>query len=217
MALVRDSAERVTLVDTRAATGKKETEFGYDRDGNVLDRRVDLYTDSAGVRKGDTYSFRFDALGRETHTFFCGSYRANCDPARASVQPEQTTTTSYWDSGALRSRTKPNGVVETRTFGDDGDILSMRRTKGSAGAVLKDQGYVYDDNGNRTRDERGEHLFNARRQLIEWTRAQGPRAGTTVNYTLNGAGAILAEDDAGSKLSTSSRGIGWIAPAGEHG
>jgi RHS repeat-associated protein len=187
----RDAAERVIRVDPPAAQGKKNTEFAYDRDGNVIDRRVD----GAGGTSGDTYSFRYDALGRETHMFFHNDWQQTADPARFAGQPDHTTTTTRWDSGALRSRTRPNGVVESRWFADDGDILRMRRSKGSTGAVLKDQQYVYDDNGNRTRDERGTHVFNARRQLVQWTRAQGPRAGSTVSYGLNGAGAILRRED----------------------
>jgi RHS repeat-associated protein len=168
--------------------------------GNVIDRRMDGRVDEWGTQHGDMQSFRYDALGRETHAFFCSDWQETCDPARFAGQAEQTTTTSYWDSGAVRSRTRPNGVVESLSYDDAGDLIGMRRTKGMAGAVLKDQEYNYDPNGNRTRDERGTHIFNARSQLVEWTRAQGPRAGTTVTYGLNGAGAILWQDDAGTRV-----------------
>ena len=86
-------------------------------------------------------------------------------------------------------------MVESRYFADDGDIERMKRTKGSAGATLKDPNYTYDRNGNRTTDERGTHLFNARQQLVRWTRAKGPKAGSSVKYTPNGAGAVVEEVD----------------------
>jgi hypothetical protein len=114
--IVRDAAERVIEVDLPTANNKKDTEFAYDRDGNVIDRRVDGITDSAGVRQGDTCSFRYDALGRETHTSFCNPWQETCDPERFTGQPDHTTTTTYWDSGAMRTRTRPNGVVESLSF-----------------------------------------------------------------------------------------------------
>lgn len=79
-------------------------------------------------------------------------------------------------------------------FDNDGRAARMVREKG--GEELKDRSYSYDPNGNRTSDERGSHLFNPRHQLVCWTRGaqnatQGRPAGSTVDYTLNGAGATL--------------------------
>ena len=73
------------------------------------------------------------------------------------------------------------------------------------------QTYDYDRNGNRTQDERGEHAFNARDQLVRWTRpddrGRQDRRGWSTEYTLNGTGAMLRklEKDAGGaeKIDTS--------------
>jgi len=47
----------------------------------------------------------------------------------------------------------------------------------------KPQSYAYDGNGNRTTDERGSHVFNARDQLVMWRRGpeQKIEAGSLVS------------------------------------
>ena len=64
---------------------------------------------------------------------------------------------------------------------------------------VKDQEYRYDANGNRSRDERGDHQFNSRDQHVQWRRSAdyGQTAGSIVYYEVNGSGAIAEKDDDG--------------------
>jgi RHS repeat-associated protein len=125
----------------------------------------------------------------------CKDGGAHCVPHWGAT-PDRTTTTDYWPSGQVKKRTKPNGVEEKRYFLNDRRLKQMVRTKGTD--VRKDQTYTYDDNGNRTQDERGTHRFNVRNQLVEWTRSKaagpGKPAGSRVEYGLTGSGAIKSRD-----------------------
>ncbi len=199
-----DNAERPTLVNERWTSGK-DSAFAYDSGGNVVTRRTDgtVQTpgDPASYQGGTTTSFGYDALERETSTRVCVSGPVTCVAGSA----DRTTTTDYYDGPRVKTRRKPNGVVETVSFLDDDRLASMKRTKGDAGATLKDLTYTYDRNGNRTQDERGTHLYNARDQLVRWTRGNGQSkpAGSTVKYTLNGSGAItLREDSVNERVET---------------
>jgi RHS repeat-associated protein len=199
-----DAAERPTLIDESwdeegstppAQRKSRDTLLRYDRDGNVLHRLTDGQAsgdDPATFTGGKTTSFRYDDVGRETATWVCRSGGQTCDPG-TGASPDRITTTSYWPSSAVRERTKPNGVVESLYFFNDNRLAQMVRKKGSA--TRKDQPYVYDNNGNRARDERGIHRYNARDQHAIWQRTepagQDKPVGSEVHYRLNGSGAML--------------------------
>ena len=65
-------------------------------------------------------------------------------------------------------------------FDTDGRLNRLRRHRAAdpAETFVKDQSYLYDTNGNRTKDERGTHEFNAKDQLVEWTRSPGRSPGS---------------------------------------
>ena len=191
-----DKAERPILVN-ESWTGGRDTAVFYDRDGATTTRRTDGTVSTAANRDtysgGKTTSFRYDDAGREDRMWVCtDDVDAECS---AAGEPERETETTYHTgSNFIHTRTKPNDVVETFSFLDDAKLNRMERDKGSN--ELKGQDYDYDDNGNRIEDERGEHLFNARSQLIEW--ARGPKTkdpGSKICYELNGAGAITKRTD----------------------
>jgi RHS repeat-associated protein len=196
----RDAAERQTLVNEMWANSK-DTVLTYDKDGNVLTRRTDgavdaavdpAQPDPATYKNGKTTSFDYDPLGRERHTWVCTtSPTASC----AAGGAQRTTSSDYYDGDFLASRTKPGGIVETRSYNDRGKLTNLTRKKGTT--VQKNRSYSYDRNDNRTTDERGTHLFNARSQLIKWTRTNQ----TVVDYTLNGAGAVTKRQDGPLTLS----------------
>lgn len=186
-----DGAERTEVVDERWQNGR-DTAFRHDADGNVLDRWTDTEylgrnaDGTVNVTGGKQTSFTYDELDREV------SMRV-ADAGR----PVRETTTQYWPSGDMRSRTKPNGTVEDWHYLDDGRVNRMRRHRAAAPAteLAKDQQYHYDENGNRDVDERGLHVYNARDQLVRWTPVWD--ASAVVEYDVNGSGAVVAERERG--------------------
>lgn len=192
-----DAAERLTYVN-EDWSGGRDTLIRYDADSNVTSRLTDGVADGNLASKyagGKTTSFAYDNLGRETSMWVCASGGETCDPGLGAT-PTRTTTTAYWDSSQVKTKTKPNGVVESLYFVNDGRLTQMVRKKGAT--TLKDQSYVYDNNGNRAKDERGTHRFNARNQLRRWVRAEAAGAkkpvGSEVEYLVNGSGAITKRD-----------------------
>lgn len=185
-----DGAERPTVVN-ETWSDSRDTTIRYDEDGNVIRRQTDgrlspTAEDPERYLGGKTSSFDVDPLGRET--------RMVVNPA--GTEGPRTTLSDYHPSGALKRREKPNGVVETFSYEPDGRIDRVLRTRNGAGTSVGNQDYTYDRNGNRTRDERGTHSFNARDQLVEWTRAAGRRhAGGRVTYKVSGSGAVLEQKD----------------------
>ena len=113
----------------------------------------------------------------------------NASSCSAGAGGARVTSTDWYPSGELERRTKPNSAVETRAYFEDGRISQMRRV--ANGVQQKDQTYDYDENGNRTRDERGTYLHSARDGLIKWTRSNG----STVSYRLMGSRAIKQSID----------------------
>jgi RHS repeat-associated protein len=181
-----DAAERETLVDETWSAGR-DTKTSYDVGGNVAERRTDGTLDSGSAYDGGrTTTYRYDPLDRETEM-------AVAEPNESA----NTYLTAYHPSGEVKSQRRPSSVDEQTFYRTDGNVSQMRSGP-SGGDRTKDQAYAYDRNLNRTSDERGTHAFNARDQLVSWTRAAGqPGAGKTVRYELDGTGQITREDDAG--------------------
>ncbi len=189
-----DAAERQTLVNELWQRGR-DTTFRYDADGNVTRRQTDgrflpTAEDPDRYVDGRTTAMTYDPLDRETRTVVCRTPVASCTPADAGAR---VTTSEWFDSGDKSLTVKSNDVRETRFWFNDGRLAQLRRVT-AGGSVEKDQTYTYDDNGNRTRDERGTHAFSPRDGLIRWTRTKAP-AGTRVFYDLTGSGAIEREQD----------------------
>ena len=184
-----DVAERKRYVDEEWTRGK-DTKFDYDANGNIVGRRTDgelTGIDRSGYVGGKLTNYAFDALDRET--------QMTVDPA--GTVANRVATTEYWPSGEPSRRVKSTGVEETWFFANDGRLLRDRRAGG--GVLAKDQEYRYDPNGNRSKDERGDHTFNARDQLVEWKRGEKyAQPGSKVSYDVNGSGAVTEERDEGA-------------------
>jgi len=179
---VRDEAERETRIDEQWTDGR-DVLLTYDtaNTGRLTQRRTD------GALSGDSYTganaksttFGYDSLGRETSM--------TVDPAQGA---DRVTQTRWHDSGALRKRTKPNGSVDAWSFNALGEKTSHERIRAGQSSDPDRQGYDYDANGNRERDERGSHDFNARDQLVKWTRpsdsGRSDRRGWATSYTITG-------------------------------
>ena len=180
-----DDSERRTIVN-EARTNGHDTALDYDHDGNLTRLRVDGRITAVGTGGivssyvgGKSTSFDFDSLGRETR-------------AEVTASPNRVTRTEFWPfSDLVRSRTKSNGVEERFEYLNDGRTSRMQRFA-PGGSQTKDQGYEYDRNGNRTRDERGQFAFNGRDQLAVWSR---PADGSLVFYEHNGSGALTRRSD----------------------
>jgi RHS repeat-associated protein len=192
-----NKAEQPVLVD-ETWNGGRDSTFTYDANGNVRRRQTEGQAgppaDPSDLEQPYTYSgadarttaFHYDAIDRELWTAVCQGAGA-CSATEAGAR---ITRSDWYPSGQLRLRTRePNGVQESRFFFDDGRIARMRRVNGAG--VQKDQQYTYDLNGNRTQDERGQYLYNARSALIRWTR----NSGTQLAYDLLGSRAIRHAND----------------------
>ena len=74
--------------------------------------------------------------------------------------------------------------------------MRRQRPSDAAATFSKDQEYTYHVDANRTKDERGTHVYNARDQLVQWTRAGDRRyGGSSVSYTVDGAGRVELVQD----------------------
>ena len=202
----RDAAERETVVDEQWTNGRDTQYSEYDANGNVQQLSTDgSFNATNGSYTGDetkATTFEYDPLDRETE-------------ATVTARGEtRKTATDWWDSGEISTRTKANGTVEQRFFNAHGEISQKRRDPAATAADTEVQGYDYDADGNRIMDERGGHIgqdgevedghvFNARGQLVEWTRgakytAVDPsedKEGTTVTYERNASGDITTKVD----------------------
>ena len=190
--ITRDPAGRQLGVD-EDWSGGRDTRYTYDGAGNLATRRTDgtIATDgSYGGADAKTTTIEDDSLGRE--------YRLTVDPAHGS---QRVTRTRWWGSGELRARRKPNGTTDSWYWTSRGTAARHERER-SDGTDADPVAYAYDDNDNRTADERGTYAFNARDQLVRWERpASHPaKPGYVTTYTLRGDGSMrfVAEGDAQS-------------------
>ncbi len=179
-----DDADRALRINETWGGGR-DTAYTYDPRGQIDSRKVDgKILPGGGFDGGRTTRFAFDELGREEKMTVVVADAA-----------DRVTNTTYWPSGQTRQRDKAAGATD-RTYFDSAGRLSRMVRNNQAGGEVKDQSYSYDENANRSRDERGSHEFNARDQLTQWTRATGrPDPGSTVSYELNASGAILNKTD----------------------
>lgn len=201
----RDGAERELTVDERFDAGENtpaSKRFGdstYDYDnytGELVSRETDGVLsggDITGAGKKTT-SFRYDALGREHRMSVVEAGR-----------PARLTYTRWHDSGAMQWRRKPNhtrDVWKWNALSEKTEHERIRQTPnvdpGGDGSDPAPVSYDYDLNGNRSKDERGTHGFNARDQLVWWKHAAGRGAhpGWLTTYTLDGSGAMTRKVDA---------------------
>jgi hypothetical protein len=150
---------------------------------------------------GKTTPFTRDSLGREV--------TSEVDPEGG--QANRRLETTFWPSGARRKRVKSRAVdggwsasvTDSRFYERDGRLSRRVRDPESGDPATTD--YEYDDNGNRTQDERGTHAFNARDQLVRWNRRDG---NSHVTYGVNGTGAITSKADTRDGSSMTYGGVG---------
>jgi len=203
----RDRAERELEVDesqvklsggrTRAG---KDSQFTYDKDGHVDTRLTDGQLGGTPGQSaprpypnGKQTDYDYDELGRERTMTVENEGEAN-----------RVTKTDYWESGQRQKRTTdrdgdPKDTVEREFYFSDGKIARKDRKRQGASSFAKNQDYDYDVNGNRTKDERGSHNYNARDQLTKWT-ASG---GAETSYALNGTGNIASKTAGGQSTNYS--------------
>ena len=178
----RDAAERELRVN-EAWTGGRDVKLGYQPGTGNLAHRLTGGTFDGEDYEGEftTTSFDYDSLGRELQMTVAPPSGGGAD---------RVTKTRWHGGGQMRERTKPNGTVDRWSWNALSEKTKHERDPES-GDTDTDE-YSYDDNGNRTKDERGEHRFNARDQLVWWKRptegGREDRQGWTTSYTLGGNG-----------------------------
>ena len=172
-----DLAGRETDVDERWSSGR-DTRYRY-TDHLRSDRFTDGDIESGGdYVDGKHASFEYDELDRNT--------QVDVRPTGEAGDPSRRTQLSYWPSGERRTTTKPKGNTETRYY-DDKAQLTKRSRSGNGDAKT----YDYDLDGNRTKDEKGTHRYNARDQLVKWVRSGDASPGkpnVTTEYVPLGGG-----------------------------
>ena len=204
-----DANDRITTVNERWEGGK-DTELTYDADGHISQRRTDgalrqpTPDDDRTYTGGTRTRFTYDTRGAEQTAIV----------TRAGERA-RTVLSDWFPSGQRARRIRCNGELDPADHpnaecGDEGTDTSLRatdhyfyRSDGRVISKVRDpregpsdtQEYTYDDNGNRNRDERGTHTFNARNQLTSWTKA----GRGTVRYEVNGTGAVTEKVDRGTR------------------
>jgi RHS repeat-associated protein len=185
----RDLAERETRVD-EMWTGGKDVWLGYDtgNTGRLTQRRTDGELSSDGGAytgaRAKTTTFDYDSLGRELEMTVDGP---------GGSRP---TTTRWFQGGQMRERNKARGATDRWSWDALGQKRRHERIKPGETSDPTPMSYDYDDNGNRTEDERGEHDFNARGHLVQWTRRadrDDEKDGWITDYTVDGSGQVRAK------------------------
>ena len=205
--LAHDADDRVLTVNERWENGK-DTELRYDADGHITQRRTDgkvrvpTPDDDRTYEGGTRTRFTYDSRGAEQTAIV----------TRAGERA-RTVLSDWFPSGQRARRIRCNGELDpvdhpNAECGDEGTGTSLRatdhyfyRSDGRVISKVRDpregpsdtEEYTYDDNGNRNRDERGTHTFNARNQLTSWTKAGRGK----VRYEVNGTGAVTEKIDRG--------------------
>ncbi len=201
-----DLADRSTRVNECWEKGD-DTRTTYDEAGEVETRMTDgryaggTCSDPSNFTDGKTSTFTRDSLGHEVRTVI--------DPEGS--QSNRRFDTTFWPSGEVRTRVKKRAsgsdwaetVTESKYYERAGRLGLRVRDPQTGDTDTID--YQYDKNGNRTKDERGTHSFNARDQLVRWDRKSGD---THVTYGVNGAGAITSKNDTKDGSSMTYKTIG---------
>ncbi len=201
----RDGAERETRIDERWSTGTDVQNEYEPHTGLLAVRRTDGFFDTTGAYGGaaaKATSFAYDVLGRET----------SMTVDAVLERPNRVTTTRWHDNGLLLERAKAPSVrtgeqgaaasIDRWHWNARGEATLHQRVRRERGGgethIPHAQDYDYDANGNRTTDERGEYVFNARDHLVRWKRGvhfgRQDRVGWFTTYTVDGTGAVHVEE-----------------------
>jgi RHS repeat-associated protein len=225
-------------------TGGKDTLTAYDLAGNRTSQRTDgTITDLAtgAYSGGKTTASDWDHVDREVATTVTPaggaierwqrSFHPSGEP-EAVVEAQQANTTAPWITR----------LTESHYFRDDGQPVSDNKVNASGASQTETglpQAYAYDADGNRTQDEGGSYIYNARDQLTKWTRPRYNDDGSigagsdTTDYTLDGNGDLRSESDTsggalagmptttynylGDRLLNTTAGLGAVRPATVYG
>lgn len=188
----RDVTERETRIDETWRGGNDvQLEYATGATGWLTRRRTDGdfgTTTAYGGPNAKSTTFHRDSLGREL--------TATVDPAQGI---DRITRTRWFGGGQMRERTKPNGTRDRWSWDGIGRKQRHDRMRSGEATDPESESYAYDANGNRTRDERGTHQFNARDQLTRWDRptdrGRTDRRGWSTSYELDGSGATTKKTE----------------------
>ena len=197
-----DDAGRQTVIQTRDQDSasdryfEKDVTFRYDRNGNVTERRTDGKGDLSSYAGGKTSRFVYDVLDRQIKTTVdrpnrrTHFYEVDYYPSgQRAVMRKKNRTASQEDSQATLR------VTNSWFYRDDGRVTSKQRVAGGA-SESKTHAYEYNDNGDRTKDERGTYTFNPRSQVVVWKdKEPANNAAPTTTYTLDGSGNIVKKQE----------------------
>ena len=171
----------------------KDTKLVYDANGNVIERLTDgRFQTDGSYTGGKRATFAYDSVDQENELV-----------VTAPNEATRRTLTDYWPSGERKSRTTKRSTaaedtVDRMFYFSDGRLSRKDRKREGASTYAKNQPYSYGINGNRTTDERGSYVFNAREQVTRWTRPNN----AVTDYGLNGSGSILTQATTGQPTIT---------------
>lgn len=155
----RDVAGRPSRINETWGAGR-DTLYRYLPGGLIDQVKVDGKLNGTSYTGGRTLDYTQDNLDRQTKV----QVTDTTDPGSG---PDITNMT-WWPSGERKELTKANGTTERTYFSDQGE-LALRSVTKTGQQNPTSRTYEYEDaNGERTRDERGSYIYNARGQLTHW-------------------------------------------------
>lgn len=193
-ATVPGAQDRVTTIGRDPAERESTVDETW-RDGNDVSLTYNQYTGQPASRftsgvlnaqgeltgaKVKRTEFFMDSQGREMFT--------KVTPATGN---QRITRTLWSDEGEMLQRRKANGTTDRWSWTALGEKIRHDRVRTNDAGTTTTR-YEYDQSGQRTRDERGTHVFNGRGQLVWWTRGskRPDREGWVTAYLPDATGQV---------------------------
>jgi RHS repeat-associated protein len=179
-----------TITDARGTTS-----YAYDEQGRMLSK-----TEPDGKQIIYTYDLVSGKVASVTTPSGTTQYRYNALSQLSKViSAEGETTYSYNAIGNLKTKTLPNGIVESYAY-DSLNRLELLEQKNGAGTVLARYAYTYDLVGNKTKVEElgGRSVSYTYDELYRLTKeaiVDSVRGNRTIEYVYDAVGNRLLKKD----------------------
>jgi RHS repeat-associated protein len=187
-----------TAVDARSRTvtdARGTTSYAYDEQGRMLSK-----TEPDGKQISYTYDLVSGKVASVTTPSGTTQYRYNgLSQLSKVISAEGETTYSYNAIGNLKTKTLPNGIVESYGY-DNLNRLELLEQKNAAGTVLARYAYTYDLVGNKTKVEElgGRSVSYTYDELYRLTKeaiGDPVRGDRTIEYVYDAVGNRLLKKD----------------------
>jgi RHS repeat-associated protein len=179
-----------TITDARGTTS-----YAYDEQGRMLSK-----TEPDGKQVSYTYDLVSGKVASVTTPSGTTQYRYNAlDQLSKVISTEGETAYLYNAIGNLKTKTLPNGIVESYGY-DNLNRLELLEQKNAAGTVLARYAYTYDLVGNKTKVEElgGRSVSYTYDELYRLTKeaiVDPVRGDRTIGYVYDAVGNRLLKKD----------------------